>query len=767
MAAPRWPSSLYRVDGAAPYLPGEELLGALPASTPMRVTVSLRSRNPGELTQLATAVSTPGNPDYGHFLTVAKFAQRFGASPGAVDTVAAALQADGLSIAAIPRNNLTIEATGSSAAMARAFNTNFAQVRTASGRVAFANRQAPSMAASVARYVQGVIGLDDLVPATPTGFTRARRHAAAASGQPQAASVSPQMGSPQTVGPQVVTGGPQACRAAFTASQSQDGYTFDELAGMYGFSSIYQAGDEGQGQTVAVIEEQPTQASDITAFEACYPGTSGSVTYKNVGSGVDSYTLNDGGDGNDGEAALDIEVVLGLAPRANVIVYQEAAGVSTAASDILSAIVSANVAKVISSSWGVCEQRTPQTVITLENKLLQEAATQGQSFFAASGDSGSTMCYEVTHGTAQQNDSLSVIDPAAQPFATGVGGTFLGTSSDALPDTGVYPGEYVWNDGIPGGSFGDGASGTGGGVSDQWAMPSYQSGAAAALGVIQPSSSKGCNGQLCREVPDVSADSDPNSGYIVYANGGSSKVQAGWQSSFGTSAATPLWAALTALANASASCRGLTLGFVNPALYKLAGGSSYMADFHDITAASPTTQQASNNTAYSFHNPDNPNGLYPVTPGYDMATGLGSPIAGPLAASMCALRAPVYKVTVTNPGMQISGPRTRVSLRLRSRDSGGKALRFSASGLPAGLRISQAGVIRGSPTTPGRRTVTVRALDTYNNAASTRFVWRIVRLGRRRGSGSGNEGNAPKRTTATVTLTSSDASETGKIPLEL
>src|SRR5579863_1092621 len=115
-AAPR----VHWVGGAAPYLPGEELLGALPSSTPMQVTVSLRSRDPSGLKQLATAVSTPGDPGYGHFLTVAQFAQRFGAPPGALDTVAAALQADGLSIAAIPRNDLTIEATGSSAAMARA-----------------------------------------------------------------------------------------------------------------------------------------------------------------------------------------------------------------------------------------------------------------------------------------------------------------------------------------------------------------------------------------------------------------------------------------------------------------------------------------------------------------------------------------------------------------------------------------------------------------------------------------------------------------------
>ena len=178
-----------------------------------------------------------------------------------------------------------------------------------------------------------------------------------------------------------------------------------------------------------------------------------------------------------------------------------------------------------------------------------------------------------------------MIDPGGQPFATSVGGTFMAETIDSgneyeLPTDGSYPGEFVWNDGIVVTPRGNQASATGGGVSAVWPMPSYQSTAVGSLGVISSNSSKTCGGQLCRQVPDVSADADPNSGYVVFANGGT--TNGGWEVVGGTSASAPFWAAFTALANASPACRGLTLGFENPALYQIAG-RSYAANFHDVT----------------------------------------------------------------------------------------------------------------------------------------------------------------------------------------
>ncbi len=329
------------------------------------------------------------------------------------------------------------------------------------------------------------------------------------------------------------------------------------------------------------------------------------------------------------------------------------------------------------------------------------------------------MCFQAD----QSNTSLSVIDPGAQPFATGVGGTTLystsGSGCGGEPPPCFYtPGnpaiEGVWNDGI----VNNRASGTGGGISSQWTMPSYQSGSPTSLNVINSNSSASpCAGKtFCREVPDVSADADPVTGYAVFSNGN-------WTVTGGTSAAAPLWGAFAAMVNASATCRGLSIGFANPALYQIAG-SSYLSNFNDVTQPSPVTG-AANNDAIGANN-----GLYPVGAGYDMATGLGSMIAPALASSLCSLRAPVYTVAVTNPGTQQAVVGRAVSVPIHATDSGAATLSYSASGLPAGLSINPAnGVISGTPTAVGTSTVTVAAADQFTNAGNTQFSWTVIRPG--------------------------------------
>lgn len=709
-----------RTVGSVAALPrGAHLLGAVPALTRLRATVALAPRDPAGLQALASAVSTPGSGEYGRFLTVAEFAARYGPSRSAIGALERELRGAGLRIVTVPANHLSVEVAGSAGALERAFAVHLDRVQLAR-RVAYANTSPPALPAKIARSVQGVIGLNDLIINQPQTLLRPR----------------PDARSPRAARPQgLATGGPQPCGDATGASASQPGYTFDQLASIYGFSSFYAAGDLGQGQTIGLFEQVPYQPSDIATFQDCY-ATSGSVTQFNVDGGPGTYTAYDPNLGDDSEPALDVDVVAGLAPRASVIVYQ--GPIDAPPTDILGAMVADDKAKVLSSSWGLCEALTDQYepgVISAENTLLQEAATQGQSFFGSSGDSGSLMCFQATGQTSQPDYALSVIDPGAQPFATGVGGTYLGSPSGALSTGGAYPGEQVWNDGMyPDGSGGTVASGSGGGVSDQWPMPSYQSGAAASLGVVNANSSRTCAGQLCREVPDISADADPNSGYIVYANGNTS--YGGWQDFGGTSAAAPLWAAFSALANASSACRGLTLGFVNPALYRIAG-SGYGTSFHDITAADPYSPgEPNNNTDYASSNSLNPHGLYPLATGYDMATGLGSPVVPRLAASLCALRAPVYSVSVANPGQQTTTINTPVSLQLHATDSGNATLRYAASGLPAGLSIAPStGLITGTPTSAGSGTVTVTATDAFANSALTQFGWMVVTPGAPIGSG--------------------------------
>jgi subtilase family serine protease len=693
-----------RVGSGAPLPRDARVTGtAAAASTTLHLTVALVPRSPSGLAAFATAVSTPGSPVFRDYLTVSRFAQRFGSPPAHVAAVQLALRAQGLAVGSVTANHLTIPVTGTASQVQRAFSVSLSQVRLPSGRIAYTNRQAPALPSRIAPYVQSVVGLSNVTPDQPAGLSRASRAAS-----------SSQLSLPAAQ-PRVSTGGPQPCTAA-QALQPSGGLTADEVATAYQFSGLYGAGDLGTGQTVALFEQQPYDATDVATYQACY-GTGASVTNVDVDGGPGPYVPPSLGGSGDGESALDIEQVIGLAPRANILVYQ---GPQTSTVDILSAIVSQDRAKVISSSYGVCEALTGGQTITAENTLLQEAAAQGQSFFISSGDSGSNMCFQAD----QSNASLSVIDPGGQPFATGVGGTTLfgGGTSFYTPGGPVVQG--VWNDGFDGSR----ASATGGGISSFFTMPSYQSSAPAAVGVTNPNSSAQPCGRagLCREVPDVSANADPATGYPIFSDGA-------WGITGGTSASAPLWAAFTALANASPACRGQSIGFANPSLYRVAG-TSYANNFADITLPSPIFPGffANNDALVTLPstggpNPENPNDLYPVTGGYDMATGLGSMIAPQLAASLCAIRAPVFTVTVANPGTQKTVLRTRVTLRVHASDSGAAALSYSATGLPAGLSINAStGVIAGIPTAARISRVTVGASDGFTNSASTRFTWTIL-----------------------------------------
>jgi subtilase family serine protease len=706
--------------GSTPSIPhGARVLGSQPSTAKLELTIALQPQDPAGLSALATEISTPGTPLFRQYLSVSQFAQRFGATAFQVAAVESALRAQGLNVGTVTANNLTIPVTATAAQAEKAFSVSLDQVKLPSGRTAFANAQAPTLPSNVARYVQGVIGLNDVYPDQPVGLATARPHSSALRG----------LARPHTATP--TGGGPEPCPSAQAlqgaVGAGQGGLTADEVATAYKFSGLYGAGDLGAGQTVALFEEQPYDPSDVAAYQACY-GTNVPISNIDVdgGPGPDQPGSTD-----DGESALDLEQVIGLAPKVSILDYQ---GPQTAVVQIFSQIVSDDRAKVISSSYGVCEALTGGTVVNAESPLLQEAAAQGQSFFISSGDSGSSMCFK----NQPSNTALSVIDPGGQPFATGVGGTTLftntGTGCPCLYQAGDPATEGVWNDGASGGN----ASASGGGISSFFAMPSYQSGAGGSLGVINPNSSHTpcSSASFCREVPDVSADADPVTGYVVFSTTGGNPP--GWGVTGGTSAAAPLWAAFTALTNAAPACRGLPVGFVNPALYQIAS-SSYLNNFSDVAQPSPVTGAADNDAIGAN------NGLFPVGTGYDMATGLGSMIAPALAGSLCSLRSPVYSVSVASPGNQLTIVRQAAALQIHGADSGAAGLSYAANGLPPGLAINSGnGVISGTPTVPGAYTVTVAAGDAFSNSGSTAFTWTIVQPGPPTSSG-GSLGNVAKR----------------------
>jgi hypothetical protein len=230
--------------------------------------------------------------------------------------------------------------------------------------------------------------------------------------------------------------------------------------------------------------------------------------------------------------------------------------------------------------------------------------------------------------------------------------------------------------------------------------PSYQSGFALAQSAI----SCGSGGHTCREVPDVSADADENPGYDVYWDGI-------WQPIGGTSAATPTWASLIALADASSGCTS-SVGFANPGLYA-AARTAYATDFNDITSGN--------------NNYDGVSG-YSAGPGYDMASGLGSPKGTALAATICGTVGDSVSFSGTPATQSSTAGRTVTPVTLSATSkTGANPITYSASGLPSGLSInSSTGQISGTPDAPGTYTVTVQAEDKDGMVSTTSFTW-VVR----------------------------------------
>ncbi|MBS1863987.1 MAG: S8/S53 family peptidase [Actinobacteria bacterium] len=614
VAAPTGAASSGVRIGEAPELPeGASVAGTIAPERELDLYVALEPRDPAALERFAEEVATPGSPVYGKYLSVPQFAARFGPTPSQIATVRSALAARGLEVGAPSANGLSLPVAATVAEAEAAFAIPISRVETASGRIAFANRSAPQVAAAAAPYVQGVIGLDDLHELHRADGARNPLAPHAGGVTTDASPVTPAVAAP------VPTGGPQPCTAALEYGEAHHGNTADRIANAYGLPAFYAAGDFGAGQTVALLELEPFFTEDIDAFQACY-GTQVEVDTVTVGKPPVEM-------GEDGEAAMDIEQIASLAPGARVIVYQTKND-NGGEARILSAFVGEDTAKVMSSSWGICEHYQGGPELASVNTLLQEAAAQGQSFFVAAGDYGSTDCDE-ERGPGE-DEELAVDFPGSDPFSTDVGGTRM------EEPTGPATTDYLWNE-MP--SWGAG----GGGRSEVFPMPGYQLGAAPGLGVVGALSSGAPCGLAvgyCRQVPDVSADAAVETGYVIHAD-------RAWETNGGTSAAAPLWAAFAALTDALPACGGHPIGFANPALYAI-GATAYAADFRDVTGprpgGRPTTSRRSETDPF------------PAAPGYDMASGLGTPRGIALAASLCALANPVIPASGTGQATPTPSP---------------------------------------------------------------------------------------------------------------
>jgi subtilase family serine protease len=570
--------------GQLPTIPADVArLGAVPANQAVHLSVALAGQDPDGLAAEVAAVSTPGSPDFHHYLTAAEFASRYGPTPAEAQQVASALRAEGLTVGTAPTGSTLLPVSGRAAAVSAAFGTPLESVRLPGQGDSLVNLADPQVPAALARSVTAVIGLDGL--ARPHSMLRRATTLAAGPAAAAAASAA-SVAQPHALTPDAV--GPQACAAANSAAGAS-GHTSAQLAADYGLSQLYSQGRTGIGQTIAVVEFEQYSVSDIDAFESCY-GLDNPVRTITV----DGTPL--GSPAGSGESALDIEMTAASAPSASILVY-EAPNENNDASalDLLNQIATDDLAQTVTTSWGICEQDNTEGNAATENDIFSRMAVQGQTMVAASGDSGSEDCYDTDGGT-----ELAVDDPGSQPDVVSAGGTSLSGGDVAAQavwnNCGHSDGEVCQNEN------GNGAGG--GGYSALWSRPSWQP------ATTVSSATDGCGAASgCRSVPDLSADADPQKGVVAYfASDG------GWTVFGGTSAVAPQMAGL--FADTDQGCT-TPLGMVGPALYAAAGS----ANFTDVTTGQ-NDFTATNG------------GRWPATAGYDAASGLGTPVAQNLAIAL-------------------------------------------------------------------------------------------------------------------------------------
>lgn len=667
-----------RVSHAAKVPNGARQLGAADTSKQINGAIALASRNPAGLHQDALAVSDPRSPRFHQYLPRGAFAARYGATDTTIAAVRRALGDAHLTVTSVSANHLFVHFSANVGQAESAFRTHIASFRMANGRTGAATTGPVSLPASIAPNVISVLGLNTLLKPS-SSLERGSK---------------PGTPSPRTQTFQHFDSAPQPCAQATEAATQFGGLTDDQIAHAYGVDGLYKDGDIGAGQTIAIYELEPFSTDDLSKFNTCYFGKAQAaamasrLTIKNVDGGP--------GDGEgSGESILDVDDVSGLAPGANIEVYQ-APNDAIAAMDETNQIVQDDTANVVTTSWGFCEQDEANLdpgYINVGNQLYEQAALQGQTWLASSGDAGSDGC---AYQSASPGDpTLSTGDPGTQPFVVGVGGT-------TITDARNKPVEQVWNDGNAGG-------GAGGGVSSFWSAPSWQlpfndkdtAASAVTDGGLSPCP-QSADGSMCRETPDVSLQADEYTGAItVYI-----EALGGWNTFGGTSSSAPLWAAILADINASSGCQATgPLGFVAPSLYAIASIPAQRdASFNDVTVG--------NNDVYDLFNGK----FFAAHSGYDMASGLGTPIvtspnghAG-LATYLCAMAGSTEtsRPTISNVAPNVvsttpSGPVTITGTGF----TGAKAL--SIGGYP----VSAAGWNASSDTT-----ITVTAVPTAAQAGN-------------------------------------------------
>ncbi len=471
-------------------------------------------------------------------LTRDELAERYGADPADVDLVRQMLTGLGLDVTEVHPATRRIKVAGTLGDLSRAFGVTLQLVRSTS----------PGGHVVTHRYREGPV----YIPAALAGVVLA---VLGLDTRPQ-------------------------FRAHFrprAAAAQGTSYPPNQVADIYQFP----AGTTGAGRTIAVIElGGGFSTSDLDAYFGGLNIPVPSITAV----GVDGAANAPGSDptGADVEVALDIDVIGAAAPGAAQVVYFAPNNGDRGFVDAISDAAQASPAPIaISISWGQSDDSWTARGRSAMDAAMADAAALGITVCAASGDNGS--------GDAVTDGQPHVDFPASSPNALGCGGTKL----LADPSTGTISSEVVWNETASNQGAG------GGGVSDQYPVPSWQA-SAGVPGRAGGSSagrggSSGSSGSSGRGVPDVAGNADPTTGYQIYSGGKAQVVG-------GTSAVAPLWSALV---SRLAEATGQRFGLLQPALYAGVTPGTDVPGFRDITSGN--------------------NGAYAAGPGWDACSGLGSP----------------------------------------------------------------------------------------------------------------------------------------------
>lgn len=569
-------------------------LGPTAAAETVSASLILKVRHPEELEALVESTQDPGSFRYHRFLSLNEFVDRFAPDAGDIATITRYLRQFNIDVTEVYANHLLLRIKGTTDAFDRAFDLDVHDFQKNDHRY-HRSRHAPRIPVLLRDLLVTIVG-----PGDEPNFHPMNRRA-------EYSAKVPLRGPSGTlpVGGTIATGAP-------------GDYTVGDVANLYNVNPLYQAHITGAGRTLGIVTLADFLPSDAYTYWNL-------IDLDVLPNRITQIHVDGGGelssDAGSGETSLDVEQSGGMAPKAAIRVY-DAPNTDAGFMDAFYRAISDNVADSLSCSWGSAEEFYSEAVTGVDgtgqllafHQVFLEAASQGISMFASSGDSGA---YDINDAFNDPVDNVLSVDvPAADPAITAAGGTTVPVVLSAGPGTPnlVVSHEQVWGwDYIENylvGLFGPAylhalfPAGGGGGVSVNWARPSYQQPTAgmrrteAGQSVVYlgetllnlPANFKG------RNLPDVSLNADPYTGYIVY-----STTDGGFIDGYGgTSFVAPQLNGISALLAQGTHGR---VGFWNPMLYRFQRGHGPQSPIVDIVGGD--------------------NWFYTGVPGYEPGAGLG------------------------------------------------------------------------------------------------------------------------------------------------